>query len=79
MTGKFRFGFEKRLILTPFFIRCRTVSLWALFKKKPLAKVLSAHDSGKWITAIASLRNTDLFATGMLTGNVLTYHKYHLF
>ncbi len=41
--------------------------------------MLSAHDSGKWITAIASLRNTDLFATGMLTGNVLTYHKYHLF
>lgn len=47
-----------------------TVSLWALFKKKPLAKVLSAHDSGKWITAIASLRNTDLFATASHNGKI---------
>lgn len=52
----------------------RSFSIWGLNKKKPLATITAAHGtttaSNNWITAIASFRNSDLFATGMLSGNI---------
>lgn len=38
--------------------------LWAIFKKKPIVTKTSIHGPNCWITAIATLRNTDLIATG---------------
>jgi ribosomal RNA-processing protein 9 len=39
------------------------VFLWTSRKKKPIFKVQHAH-TGSWISALAVLSNTDLFATG---------------
>ena len=52
----------------------RSLSLWAITKKKPLCTVGKAHqvaDKSKagtpqesWITSVATIRNTDLIASG---------------
>lgn len=50
-----------------------TISLWALAKKKPTVSINDSHGQGNWVSAIASLRNTDLLASGMF------YRKICLF
>ena len=42
-----------------------SISLWAIFKKKPIQTVSNGHKPEHWITSLASLRNTDLFASGI--------------
>lgn len=52
---------------------CRSLALWGLTKKKPLALARQAHgeQDGQglqqpyWISAVAALRNSDLLATGV--------------
>lgn len=46
-----------------------SLSLWSMHKKKPTYVCKEAH-SGKWITAVASLRSTDLVATGSSDGGL---------
>ena len=57
------------------FIRLeRSLSLWAVTKKKPLCTVSKAHQPDdesyagtpreSWITSVATVRNTDLIASG---------------
>lgn len=51
----------------------RSVALWGLTKKKPLALARQAHgmqdtqglQQPYWISAVAALRNSDLLATGV--------------
>ena len=52
---------------------CSSLSLWGLNKKKPLTTVKPAHlgpddanprDAENWITAVTSLQQTDLIASG---------------
>ena len=52
-----------------------TLSLWSTAKKKAIARVEFAHGEesgvgGRWITAVAMLRGTDLVATGSSDGQV---------
>lgn len=53
----------------------RSISLWGIQKKKPLFTVPRAHGVGSstpnWITAIATLVNTDIFASGGVSLNVM--------
>lgn len=50
----------------------RSIALWGLTKKKPLAVAREAHgvqdaqglQQPYWISAVAALRNSDLLATG---------------
>lgn len=50
------------------------VHLWSAIRKKPLFEVENAHGvnglSPNWITAIAALKFSDLFATGSCSGHV---------
>lgn len=46
-----------------------SLSLWSMHKKKPTFVFKEAH-SGKWITSVASLKSTDLVATGSSDGGV---------
>lgn len=57
---------------------CRSVALWGLTKKKPLALARQAHgEQGTeglqqpcWISAVTALRNSDLLATGVWGGSL---------
>ena len=46
-----------------------SLSLWSVLKKKPTYVCKEAH-SGKWITSVASLKSTDLAATGSSDGEL---------
>ncbi|KAH9526671.1 U3 small nuclear riboprotein factor 55K [Dermatophagoides farinae] len=48
-----------------------SISLWAIFKKKPLQTISQTHEPNHWITSLASLRNTDLFASGSHDGRII--------
>jgi len=51
-----------------------SICLWGLQKKKPLYTVFKAHGFGdsvpNWITSIAPLVNTDIFASGSQDGHI---------
>ncbi|CAG4979599.1 unnamed protein product [Colias eurytheme] len=51
-----------------------TLCLWSVLKKKPLYTVLEAHgsDNGipRWITSLATLLNSDLFASGSYDNHI---------
>lgn len=52
------------------------ICIWSIMKKKPLCSVKNAHGINQtnglplWISAVASLKNTDLVASGSNCGNV---------
>ncbi|OTF81830.1 WD domain containing protein, partial [Euroglyphus maynei] len=48
-----------------------SISLWAIFKKKPIQTVSNGHKPEHWITSLASLRNTDFFASGSHDGRII--------
>lgn len=60
-----------------FFCIGSSISLWGLMRKKPLYSIESAHGRDalsslpNWISSIACLQNSDLFATGKSSFNVL--------
>lgn len=51
-----------------------TINLWSIIKKKPIFEVKDAHGmegiTPNWISAVASLKYTDLIATGSCDGNI---------
>ena len=56
-----------------FFVGCSSLALWTVMKKKPLVKVANAHSTTQdgstsvhesWVTAVASLQQSDLVASG---------------
>jgi ribosomal RNA-processing protein 9 len=48
------------------------ICVWKTGKKKPVSIVASPHDSC-WITSLASLRNTDIVASGSYNGSINLY------
>ncbi|CAK1546998.1 unnamed protein product [Leptosia nina] len=57
-----------------------TISLWSVLKKKPLFSVTEAHgvDNAvpRWITSLATLLNSDLFASGSYDNNIRLWKIY---
>ncbi|VVC99220.1 unnamed protein product [Leptidea sinapis] len=51
-----------------------TIALWSVLKKKPMYTVPEAHGSenevSRWITSLATLLNSDLFASGSYDNNI---------
>ncbi|CAG9786332.1 unnamed protein product [Diatraea saccharalis] len=51
-----------------------SLCVWSVLKKKPLCTVLEAHgsenDTPRWITSIATLLNSDVFASGSYDNNI---------
>ncbi|CAH0398026.1 unnamed protein product [Chilo suppressalis] len=51
-----------------------SLCIWSVLKKKPLCTVLEAHGTEnnipRWITSIATLLNTDVFASGSYDNNI---------
>ncbi len=50
-----------------------SLSLWDLGLKKPRSTVPNAH-AGRWVTAVAACRQSDLFATGSRCAPRTTRH-----
>ncbi|GBP77258.1 U3 small nucleolar RNA-interacting protein 2 [Eumeta japonica] len=50
------------------------ICLWSVLKKKPLCTVPEAHgiedDVPRWITSLATILNSDVFASGSYDGNI---------
>ncbi|KAF7488424.1 U3 small nucleolar RNA-interacting protein 2 [Sarcoptes scabiei] len=53
-----------------------SISLWSTNKKKPLTTVFNAHGDGFWITSLACIKNSDLFASGSYNGEII-FWKIH--
>ncbi|XP_072932206.1 U3 small nucleolar RNA-interacting protein 2 [Epargyreus clarus] len=51
-----------------------SICIWSVLKKKPLCTVLEAHgsenDVPRWITSLATLLNSDVFASGSYDNNI---------
>ena len=61
----------------------RHLSLWSVLKKKPVSRVKRAHgtdpsnDEPNWVSALATLHNTDLVATGSCDGTINLWAADH--
>ena len=61
----------------------RHLSLWSVLKKKPVSRVKRAHgtdpsnDEPNWVSALATLHNTDLVATGSCDGTLNLWSADH--
>ena len=61
----------------------RHLSLWSVLKKKPGSRVKRAHgtdpsnDEPNWVSALATLHNTDLVATGSCDGTINLWAADH--
>lgn len=56
-----------------YFLSGSSVSLWSTTKKKPSVVVPNAHGAGNWISSVASLRHTDLVASGSSNGEIILW------
>jgi hypothetical protein len=66
------------LVLMSAKLTFRSLSLWHTGKKKPIFTQAFAHgieDTPRWITSIAHLRGSDLFASGTSAPKVPSYPK----
>ena len=61
----------------------RHLSLWSVLKKKPVSQVKRAHGTVpsnyelNWVSALATLHNTDLVATGSCDGTLNLWSADH--
>ena len=57
--------------------------MWSVLKKKPVSRVKRAHgtdpsnDEPNWVSALATLHNTDLVATGSCDGTINLWAADH--
>lgn len=49
------------------------VDLWVMNKKKPIYSLEGLHSGDSWILSTAGVRDSDLFCTGSLDGQIVCY------